>query len=279
MSAPAGILCSNYRAEVPVLLNSTETINLWEEKPKKAVFLTDSLSALQALMSGEQDTTLKKKKKKKKKKSSDNISYFAQSICVVLQWISAHTGVRGNKIADQLVKEGKEKEQPPHICPAEKSKLLSTIKRKPSITARLEDITQTRKHSISCHDTNTIFCLRTGPCRLNSHLKRIGAKTSAQYPCTGGPNTRTLPAVLFTLPPSKSADMAHLSVPQNQALGVYRRFASDIQVCGTHGREDLVNATIISNVEEENVTSLVTSYSPGPPHFQSRHTFRSSNIP
>ena len=66
-----------------------------------------------------------------------------------------------------------------------------------------------------------------------------------------GPNTRTLPTVLLTPPASKAADMAHLCVPQNQALGVCRGFVPDIQVCGTHGREDLVNATITSNAEEE----------------------------
>ena len=45
--------------------------------------------------------------------------------------------------------------------------------------------------------------------------------------------------------------MAHLCVPQNQALGVCRGFVPDIQICGTHGRKNLVNATIISNAEEE----------------------------
>ena len=45
--------------------------------------------------------------------------------------------------------------------------------------------------------------------------------------------------------------MAHLCVNQNQALGVCRGFVPDVQICGTHGREDLVNATIISNAEEE----------------------------
>ena len=45
--------------------------------------------------------------------------------------------------------------------------------------------------------------------------------------------------------------MAHLCVPQNQALGVCRGFAPDIQICGTRGRKNLVNATIISNAEEE----------------------------
>ena len=67
----------------------------------------------------------------------------------------------------------------------------------------------------------------------------------------GGPNTRTLPTVLLTPSASKAADMAHLCVPQNQALGVCRGFVPDIQICGTHGRTDLVNATIISNAEEE----------------------------
>ena len=57
--------------------------------------------------------------------------------------------------------------------------------------------------------------------------------------------------VELTLPPSKAADMAHLCVPQNLTLGVCRGFVPDSQVCGTHGREDLVNATITSNAEEE----------------------------
>ena len=46
------------------------------------------------------------------------------------------------------------KSNPHRICPTEKSKLLSIIKRKPSSTARLKDTTQTRMRSISWHDTN-----------------------------------------------------------------------------------------------------------------------------
>ena len=45
--------------------------------------------------------------------------------------------------------------------------------------------------------------------------------------------------------------MATLCAPQNQALGARRGFVPDIQVCCTHGREDLVNATVTSNAEEE----------------------------
>ena len=165
------MLCSNYRAEVLALLNGTETINSWEEKPKKSVFLTDSLSVLKALMSDEPGAT--------QKKLTENISTLAQSTCIVLQWISAHTGIRGNEIIDKLSKEGRETSNPHLICPIEKSRLLSMIKRKPSSTARLEVTTQTGTHSIRCHNTNrplcTIFRLRTGLCRLNSHLKRTGS--------------------------------------------------------------------------------------------------------
>ena len=62
--------------------------------------------------------------------------------------------------------------------------------------------------------------------------------------------------------------MAHLCVSHNQALrgggggggGVCRGFVPDIQVCGTHGREDLTNATITSNAEEEEDLKI-TNYS------------------
>ena len=50
--------------------------------------------------------------------------------------------------------------------------------------------------------------------------------------------------------------MTHLCVPQNQALGVCRGFVPDIQACGTHGREDLVNATITSKAKEEEEDAL-----------------------
>ena len=53
--------------------------------------------------------------------------------------------------------------------------------------------------------------------------------------------------------------MAHLCVPQNQALGVCRGLVPDIQVCGTHGREDVVNATITSDAEEEDYSNNVAT--------------------
>ena len=177
MSAPGGILCSNYKAEVLALLNATETIISWEEKPNKAVFLTDSLSALQALMSGEHDTT--------QKKLTENISTLAQSTCAVLQWIPVHTDIRGNEMTDQLAKGGWEKEQPPSHLSCREVKILILNKKKAIFHSKTGGFNpnQDALHQLPRCQQTTIFRLRTGHCRLISNLKRIGVKTLAQCPC------------------------------------------------------------------------------------------------
>ena len=50
---------------------------------------------------------------------------------------------------------------------------------------------------------------------------------------------------MLTLPPSKVKNMAHMCL-----------WGPDIQVCGTHRREDLVNATISLKAEEKAPTVL-----------------------
>ena len=74
----------------------------------------------------------------------------------------------------------------------------------------------------------------------------------------GGPNTRTLPTVLLTPSASKAADMAHLCVLKTKLWGSAEDL--NIQICGTHGRKDLVNVTIISNVEEEEEELSILPY-------------------
>ena len=87
----------------------------------------------------------------------------------------------------------------------------------------------------------TLYNTRFVECENCRHLTVVGLHDT-------GPST--LPIVLLTPPASKAADMAHLCVPQNLALGICRGFVPDTQVCGTYRREDLVNATITSSVEE-----------------------------
>ena len=162
--------------------------------------------------------------------------------------------VRGNEIAVQLAKERREKEQPPSHLSYREVKTLIHNQKKAIFHSQTggHNPNQDALHQLQRHQQTTNFHLRTGHCRLNSHLKRIGVKTSAQCALwRSAPNIRTLPAILLTTPPSKAADMAHLRSPQNQALGVCSKFVPDTQVCGTHGREGAVNATITSNAEEE----------------------------
>ena len=52
IAIPGGDLCSNYRAEAQALLTATETVTQLKTIPKKVVLLTDSLSVLQSLVSG-----------------------------------------------------------------------------------------------------------------------------------------------------------------------------------------------------------------------------------
>ena len=128
-------------------------------------------------MSGEPDTT--------QKKASENITTLAQTTCVVLQWIPAHTGIRGNEMADQLAKEEREKEQPSSHLSYREVKTLIHNKKKAIFHCKTGGYNpnQDALHQLPRHQQTIIFRLRTGHCRLNGHLKRIGVKTSAQCPC------------------------------------------------------------------------------------------------
>ena len=147
---------------------------------------------MQALMSGEPDIT--------QKKLTENISTLAQTTYVVLQWIPAHTGIRGNEIAYQLAKEGREKEQPPSHLSYREVKTLVRTKKKAIFHCKTggHNPNQDALHQLPRHQQTTIFRLRTGHCRLNSHLKRIGVKTSAQYSC--GDADQTLEHYLQSCP-------------------------------------------------------------------------------
>ena len=107
-----------------------------------------------------------------------------QTTCVVLQWIPAHTGIRGNEIADQLAKEGREKEHPPSHLSYREVKTLIHDKKKAILHCKTAGYNpnQDALHQLPRHQQTIIFSLRTGHCRLNSHLKGISVKTSAQCP-------------------------------------------------------------------------------------------------
>ena len=100
---------------------------------KKVVLLIDSLSVLQSLALGNpEDYTLQN--------LIQSLNSLTSRTTAVLQWIPAHTSIRGNEVANQLAKEGSKKQQP-------KSKLS--------------------------------YQEAKGHCRLRSHMKKIGIEKSA----------------------------------------------------------------------------------------------------
>ena len=86
-------------------ITATETVTQLGTIPKKVVLLTDSLSILQSLASGNpEDYTLRN--------VIQRLNSLTSRTTAVLQWVPAHTGIHGNEVADQLAKEGSKKQQP-----------------------------------------------------------------------------------------------------------------------------------------------------------------------
>ena len=55
LSIPVGDLCSNYRAELQALQAAAQHLAERDDRRRNIVFLTDSLSSLQCIMSGPTD--------------------------------------------------------------------------------------------------------------------------------------------------------------------------------------------------------------------------------
>lgn len=183
LSTPSGALSSNYRAEVSALNLAANYLNRQEEAPKKVVFLTDSLSALQALSSDDPEQCLKELK--------HQLNALSKKAAVVLQWIPAHRGIRGNEMADRLAKEGSKMEQPPVGLSYRETKALIKNRWTKKATCSQGNYKphQDPLHLLTRSQQTTIFRLRTGHCRLRAHMRRIGVADSAVCECGEGDQT------------------------------------------------------------------------------------------
>ena len=99
----------------------------------------------------------------------------------VLQWIPAHTGIYGNEVVNQLAKEGSKKQQPKSKLSYQEAKTLIRNKRLADFKHRNGGYNpqQDTLRLLSRHEQTMIFRLRTGHCRLRSHMKKIGIEKSA----------------------------------------------------------------------------------------------------
>ena len=102
-SIATGKFSTNFKAEAEALKTAAERLtrnrNVTHDN---IVILTDALSVLQAL---------KNPKTKELNELTGALATLAKSANLILQWIPAHCGIRGNETADALAKEGGKKDQ------------------------------------------------------------------------------------------------------------------------------------------------------------------------
>ena len=191
LSTPCGALCSNFKAEVVALRTAADFLISLEETPPKVVFLTDSLSALQAL------TVPAEQLVEELKKSLKDLS---QKASTVLQWIPAHCGIAGNEKADGLAKDAGRQGQLETSLSFRETKTLIKQRWKTAFKERNGGYmpNQDPIHRLHRAEQTAIFRLRTGHCGFKAHLKRIGVAESALCDC--GVADQTVEHVLNTCP-------------------------------------------------------------------------------
>ena len=174
------------------------------------VFLTDTLSVLQALQS-DGNTDLNG--------LSSSLASLCRSHVVALQWIPSHCNVRDNEIADSLAKEGSTQEQEDKSTSFSEAKTIIKAKQQKKWMHQHPSYNRADPyHLLTRREQVTVFRLRTGHNRLNHHLYtklRIGQ--TEQCPCrTGNPFNRASATVLPALRGAQTEDLAlpHPSGPE-----------------------------------------------------------------
>ena len=114
---------------------------------------------------------------------------LSQGANVAVQWIPTHCGRAGNEEADRLARHGSTLEQHNHKVSYREAKTLLKSKIR-SCSKELKDhnpedpmLKLPRKQQV------VIFRLRTGHCRLRSHLHRLGLSHTPDCPCDTSPHT------------------------------------------------------------------------------------------
>jgi ribonuclease HI len=179
---PTGKISYNYRAESTALFHAVETFSRSTSPPPKIVFFTDCRSLLQGLLNTRNEQQLQDTKKA--------LLDLSRQSTIKLQWIPSHCGITGNEKADALSKAGSKMEQFSHPVTYREAKTIIHNQYRSQWKRRLgADNGEDSIHQLQRHQQTILFRLRTGHCRLLSHLNRLGIAHSDECPCGTGSQT------------------------------------------------------------------------------------------
>lgn len=110
---------------------------------------------------------------------------------MVLQWVPAHCGIRGNVKADTLAKEGAQKEQIDRLVSFHEIKtIIKTNQRRAWQLQHRRHNPNDSYHLLRRGEQVKIFRLRIGHNCLQHHLfTKFGIRQSNECPCVEGPVT------------------------------------------------------------------------------------------
>ena len=179
---PTGKISSNYRAETIALLHAVRFFLGTASPPQKVVFFTDCRSLLQGLQNNKNEQLMQDIK--------TALHQLSRQSIIKLQWVPSHCGIMGNEKADALSKAGSKMEQFSHPVTYREAKTIirnrfrSQWKRRLGAESGADPI-----HQLQRHQQTILFRLRTGHCRLLSHLNRLKIAYTDQCPCGTGSQT------------------------------------------------------------------------------------------
>ena len=180
-SIATGKNSTNFRAEACAILNAAKHLNSIDEIPTQTVILSDCKSVLQSLQGDQENKTIRE--------TINELKLLQQRTTLILQWIPSHCGISGNEEADKLSKEGSKLEQPnnPIDYDEVKTMIKATIKNKWKKRLNIEG--EDSIHQLRRADQVLIFRLRTGHCRLLSHMYKMNLAHTDECQCQTGKQT------------------------------------------------------------------------------------------
>ena len=182
-SIPTGRISTNFRAEACALLEAVRLLNTTEPLAPNTVILTDCRSLLESVQGSRDQSGILRDIRRE-------LTILSSRTNLALQWLPSHCGVHGNEEADRLSKEGSMQDQADHPVSYREAKTLIKGCFHSSWKTRLNVSTET--DAITCLNRKQqviIFRLRTGHCRLLSHLYKLKISHTDECPCGTGTQT------------------------------------------------------------------------------------------